>query len=647
MYQRIIAAVAAALFGLLAVVSGVATDLQDRSFPVAVGATSALTLDFGPSGLSDRAAFARLGELSDRGDLGLVRILPDLAGDQDGQLFVPLGDDPHSVPERFEWYGDQPVGVLAEQGALAHSFATGQYLATGSRDALDDAQAALESQGVKVRRVDDTIAQSASFLLRQESFRTTLLAGFALMMAMALFWLSVRARGRALRVLGGVPARRIQLEDLGRLGLAVALPAVPVTLVAVGVVWLRHGSLWLGPYTATLVRLEVAVLAATLLVALLMSVTSWPSAAMLATRQPAVRALRGSAGALRAVTFVLVVVTAGPAWWAYQEARHSADQEARWRALADQVALRFPSGLGEQGFVKISGRVGAVVADADRAGEAALSYAMEPGQLGLGEVGYDSVVLVNQSWLDLMDIGTGDVAPVRHDDVSGALISALQPNLDQWRRGRGDGGATWRSAELLTTRREPIPLAAAGSGDLTFPERPLLVLVPAAARTFDDDFLASLSSSNNLVLTGLEATTARLRAQGLDTTVQVKYAAEDGVLRAQFAAYEAWLRGIALLALAAAFLLALAISATIAAMLHARRDFPLRLHGQRWPAVLRGRVGKEWALGLALGGLVVLAQSPATLPPTVVVVALALAGTALAHLWATTWTFRQISRRSI
>ena len=209
--------------------------------------------------------------------------------------------------------------------------------------------------------------------------------------------------------------------------------------------------------------------------------------------------------------------------------------------------------------------------------------------------------------------------------------------------------ALWTQVRNVVATRDEVsvPMASAGNGDLVFPRHPLLVVVPAAADTFNGDFLASLTSTNNLVFAGLDATTALLREHGLSDTVQIKYAAEDGVLRAQFAAYEAWLRGFALLALLAAFVLALAISASITALLHARRDFPLRLDGRTWPVILRPRVVKEWMLGLLLGGVVLLAQRPATLAPTAAAVVLGLAGTAVAHLWAAGWTFRQLSHRNI
>lgn len=653
MYQRIIAAVAGSLFALLAVVAGVMTDLHDRSYPHELGASSSLYLDFSRTGLADARAFDDLTALSGRWHLGLVRILPRLAGDTDGQVLVPLGPDVRALPDRVHWYGGQPTGVVRGRDAVAHSFATGQYLVTGSTDHLDDAERALLQQGVLVRRVDDTFWQSASFLVRQAGFRTTLVAALALMVSMALFWLSVRSRGRALRVLGGVSARRIQVEDLGRLAIAASLPVVPVTALAGGVVVAQHGTRWLRYYLLTLGGLEVGVVAVTVVAALAMSAASWPGVRMLATRQPVVRGLNHASTTLKVVAFVLVLLTAGPAWWAFGDARDAAAQQARWRSLSDQVALRFPAGLGEKGFVQISGKVGGVVADADAAGDAALSYAMAPADLNADGGSYDSIALVNAAWLRLMDVGpdlrenSSLLRPVDRATLPADLVAGVRANLDVWARARGAGGQLWSSLAVATPRSDvQVPLAAGGNGDLVFPHHPLVLLVPDVA-TFNDDFLASLTSTNNLVLSGLDPTLALLRSHGLDRTIQVKYAAEDGVLRAQFAAYEAWLRGFALAALSGAFVLALAISAFIAALLHARRDFPLRLDGRAWAAVLRPRVGRELGVGVVLGAVVLLGQPPTSWAPTVIALCAALAGTALAHLVAARWCFQRVADRTV
>ena len=197
--------------------------------------------------------------------------------------------------------------------------------------------------------------------------------------------------------------------------------------------------------------------------------------------------------------------------------------------------------------------------------------------------------------------------------------------------------------------RDPnaVPVAAAGSGDLVFPQRSLLVVVPDPAATFTDDFLASLASSSNLVFGGLEATTEVLRRHDLASTVQVKLAAEDGVLRAQFAAYEAWLRGVALVALVVSFVLALGVSAAISALVSARRDYPLRLAGRTWTSIVSHRLAREWVGAALIVGVVLVVQGLGTWGPTVVALALGLVGTAIAHVGATSVVFRRIVCRQL
>jgi len=74
-YRRVVAGVSLVLFGVVALVAVIVTDLHDRSLPQALGAKAAVTLDFSRSSLSDEGAFAELARLSDELGLGLVKVL--------------------------------------------------------------------------------------------------------------------------------------------------------------------------------------------------------------------------------------------------------------------------------------------------------------------------------------------------------------------------------------------------------------------------------------------------------------------------------------------------------------------------------------------------------------------------------------------
>lgn len=216
MYKRIIVAVAGALFALLALLAAIITDLYDRDFPQAIGAESRLNLDFSESGLSITEAFAKLEKLDARWNLGLVKVAPDLASDGDGQVYVALND--RDLPDEFTWFGGDGAGKIVGKDRLETSYPDGFYLVTGEKAHLSEFEDTLKSEGVKVGRGDASIFKSLEFVVRERGFLAAVLAAFALIAALALFWLSLRARGRALRVLGGCPTSRIQVQDLAGFG---------------------------------------------------------------------------------------------------------------------------------------------------------------------------------------------------------------------------------------------------------------------------------------------------------------------------------------------------------------------------------------------------------------------------------------------
>lgn len=657
MYRRVVMAVAGSLFALLALVAAIVTDLHDRDFPQAIGAHSRLGLDFGESRLSDREAFETLTRSDAQWNLGLVRIAPDLAGNSDERVFVALNRQ--DLPATFPWFRGSGKAKVLGQERLTHSSPDGSYLVTGDSDRLYDLERRLTSEGVRVTRVDASIAASLSFALREGGFGSAVLATFALIAALALFWLSMKARGRALRVLGGCPTLRIQAQDLGGFASALVVSAAAVSVLATAYVGVFHGLRYVGVFVKALAGLEFGVIAVSLLVAFAMSASAWPSATMLATRQPAVKSLRKAAVVIQAVTFLLVVGSAGPAWSTYRRSSATAAETAQWKNLADQMAVQF--GVSDEEMTRLEPQVSRMVKDAESMGTLAFSYAFTAqswnGDLG----GYAAVAFVNQRWLDLMTSNAPPdaLASVPYGRVKGMVTREFGETFALLCRGEGCGGQVLAGFDY----RRPIhgfriPLATGGGGGrLEFLDNVLVAVVPAVQQTFNDRNLTSMVSTRNVLFTGVGATQTLLDRSGLSANVlsdrgfkgelTVVYVAEEGILRAQFMAYLVWLMNLALAALAVAFAVAAAISALITALLHAKRDFPLRLAGRPWARILRTRVATELLAGTALVALVAVFQRPDALAALLVAALFGAFVVPLSHLAAASWCFNGVSRRRL
>lgn len=656
MYQRVVAVVAVGLFSLLGLVAGIVTDVHDRDFPLAVSADSRLGLGFGDSQLTDREAFARLAELDADGGLGLVKLAPELGDGGDGRLLVAVGAS--SLPASFQDFSGARTTSVVGPERLANSSPDGSYLVTGDRDGLPRLEAQLRSDGVRVTRTDASVSDSLRFTLGEGGFRSAVLAAAALAAALALFWLAMRSRSRALRVLAGSPTPRIQAQDIGGLAAVLVAAAAAVSLAGAGYVALSRGTTYVRTFLEALLVLEAGVVVAALLTALAMSVLAWPTATSLATREPSIATMRSCAVVVQSLTFLLLLGAAGPTWSALQSSEQTAAEAAQWSKLAEQVTVEF--GLSDAELTAVEPEVGRLVEQAESQGVLASSYTFTQQQWR-GDLGdYSAVSFVDQTWLDLLtgDAPAAALEPVAYSDVQAMLTRELGPTLSLLSR---DGAPAAQILPGLDYLRpvdgSRLPVSEGGSGSLRFLDDVLVAVVPSWHAFVDDRNLTSMVSTRNVVFTGVSTTTVLLdRAglapdaltdRGITGELRVVYVAEEGILRAQFLAYVVRLTTSALAALVAAFVVAAAIGAVISALGHARRDFPLRLSGQAWTTVLRRRVARQLVVGAALVAVVALAQRPEQPGALLLAATVGAVTVSLAHLLAARWTFAGVvARRS-
>lgn len=650
MHRQIVVAVSAVLFVLLATTVWVLTTIHDRSWPHQLGATSAVDLDFASSELGDADALATLGRLSDEHRLGLVKLAPDLGGDQSGQVFVSVGSDT-DLPATVQRFGSDEVAPVRTSEALESSFATGQYLVTGSTEGLTALREWLETHAVGSEWTHNTLGTTLQQVARQGSFAMSVLAATALMVALVLYWLSTRARGRALRSLGGISTWRIQYEDLGGFLICVAAAALVVATGAAVHVGFSQGTEFVPVHLSILATVYAVVIAGTMAGAVAMSLASWPSPAMLAHRIPAVVSLRKASTVLKAAIFTMVLASVAPAVSSYRAATNTAEEQAQWRALADQVVLSMTAAIGESGFQEIMGRVGDIVRGAEEAGDLALSYTWDADTMTDAELGgYEAISLVSEDWLDLVLADSdGAVTAVPAQEVSGELRQFLDEQVPLWLR---DDTAPLVVPDTFEFREASghtaLPLSRGGNGrNLLFADDALLLVVPEVHATFDDDFLSSAASTGNLVFRGLAPTQALVERYGVASESSVRYVAEEGILMAQFAAAFAWLQGASLVALVVALVVSALVAAFVTAVLQARRDFPLRLAGQHWYRIVAERVTAEWLVGAALAVMLLLLRGFEGTPWIVAAAGLGLVASPLAHVLATRWTFGNVSRRRL
>lgn len=651
MYKTVVAVVSVALYALLAVLAGVVTDFHDRYQPQALGITHRVALDFSRSPMAREDAFAALRQAQATRDPGIYRLLPDLS-DTSSQVFVDFADP---APQTIGWFGSYHPAELVGTERLRNTSPDGTYLVR-NLDGLAPTLDAFRDQGVQVSIAAASPTSSLLGLSQQAGFAAPVLAACALVAALTVFWLAVRARARALRVLGGAPPWRIQVQDLGAFVGVLVGTALLVGAGAVIAVGLTRGWVYTTSYATILGLFMGVTLAACLAIMLALSAASWPSAALFAWRRPAVSSLKWPARVIQVVTLAILILLSGPAWVASQEAAQTARQLAVWNEFADQVALSF--GMPDAGLIALEPRVAPVIAEAEEEGAAALSYTILAADRHGDFEGWSAISIVNPAWVALVgrSVGPDALQPVPRTEVETMLARELIPSLEVW-NGTKDATATLSTLTLL--RPSPgveYPVADGGSrGRLSFLDDVLVVQVPRISAVFDDSNTTSLATSANIVLTGARQTEARLAAAGLDEaglsasgiegTLQVLHMAEQGIVEAQFATYLAGLLAASLVALAVAFLVAAVVNALVLGLLHAHRDFPLRLAGRTWEQVVRTRALRDVGLAAALTLVFTLVAPPGARVVTAVVGLVAALALFVAHVVVASAIFTGVTHR--
>jgi hypothetical protein len=657
MQKKIVAATMAALFALLGFMAVMVADFHDRSWPQGLGAQARIALDFDDAQLDRRAATDLVVTVGREHHLGLFKLAPDL-DDHRREVFVAMDGAPAG---EVAWFGDREPSPVLGVERLADSPPDGTYFVQDPAE-LDAAIAELTSQGVAVTRLDAAVLDTVLHLALETGFAAPVLAAALLVAALTVFWLASRARSRALRVLGGGSPLRIQAQDVGGYLLLLVGSAVLVAGVACALVGVLRGGVYVPVFAAGLLLFEAVTLAVSGVVIVVTSCLAWPSADLFATRRPAATTLRGPARAVQAATLIALVACAGPAWTASRDAGQTARQLAAWNEFSDQVSLSFV--IEDEHFDVIAPDLARMVAAAESEGAAAMSYTITEADWG-GDFGpYSAVSIVNPNWVELVGRSVGPDALVDADSASTTQMieRELGAQLDLWRRGTDTDGADVLEAVRLLAPAPGVqyPVAGGGSsGELLFRGDVLVLEAPAIGSVFDDGDIANLASTGNIVFTGADPTRERLDAAGLDEAGLASlgvpgelfpmYMAEEGIVQAQFAAYLARLLAVAVAALAVAFAVSAGVNATVAALLNARRDFPMRLSGATWERAARPRALRELLIGAPIVAVVLAFHltDPLALAATAATGAAALAALYFGHGAAAAAVFSRTTRRRL
>lgn len=578
MHRRLFFAVSSLVFILAAMLSVISSDLHDRALPQGIHPDISMTLDFSTSNMDDAQALQELADIGERQKLGIVKVMPDLDGDASAQTFVALDSTARQqLPsgKTIKRFGNMPDSRVADSSRLASASANGQYYLLHGNPSDSVVHEWIKRNGISVTWGTDSFRDNTRLLVSQPSFVMSMAAALALIVTMALYWMAVRIRSRALRVLSGVPAWRIQKDDM----MGILLPALCamslIDVIAIAAIGIAKGFVFVPYFLRMLLLLEGMALVGMIAATLIIGMASWPSTATIMQRTPGNVGLRRSALAMKALVFVAALAVTAPSMSALASADSTAREQRVWERLSDQVSIS----LSYDDDPQLDSKIADVLRELEHDGKAALSYTFTADMMG--ETDSMPVALVTRQWLGLMGIDptqASHTVRASYDRLSSEAKEILSQMTD-WSSSPQSGETMIDQAAYYVVDGDTVPVLKGGSDTMLFPDRLTLIVLENYCGFSDSGFLVPAATTRNIVMTGLQDVRDKLQQAGLSQQSQVRYVAEEQILQAQFATYFAWLQAIAFILLAISFALTVMVHAMTRASLRAKHDYPLMLNG--------------------------------------------------------------------
>lgn len=613
---RVIVSVVGVLVGvLLGVVASAQLAALENSGPL--GTEYQVDLTVTGSGLGKADVVRGLDGLVDRTGVRIAKIVPDPADYAHGRSVYEFGTTHRRAPSVFRWYEPSWHGELRSSADLGDASLDGAYAVSGPVAGVDALRAWATEHHVPVT-VSAVLQGWKLFVF------TVLWSGaYAAVSAVVLLlgvavvtWQASRARARSLLALAGVSRLRVQVDEWIRLSGLLGLPLVGVAAIACGVVAVRSGPEFIGPFLAVVVPLLVVGYLCGMGLSVLVGSWSWPSVRVLASRVSPLIGLRGWSEVVKVGTLLgtmvfvpIAVTTIGTSVSVQRTAEY-------WALLKDRFSVNgFGTVPGSPEDVAVGKQFQALVSEAASGGTVALGYPLE-ATLSPGEpqAGYDAVILANPTYLQVMGVSVdtapagrnGTVVPIRAADLPSTVRDVTAPMLGIQIVDRSVDAGTWAPFRVFRYQGGGFPVVwQEGAPTMRSVRNPVVLVLDDPGR-FTANTLLAFTSRDALTF-GDRATLQRLLTQhGLVERVRsVDRAADPGLIRLQYETRTLVFQVVAAVTLGIAVLFGVWLAARTYAVSRIRRLVPMRLSGLSWYRILRFRLVGEGILTVVAAFVVI------------------------------------------
>ena len=627
----------------------------EKDYPL--GTQYSGTILFSDSSLSRAEILEGMRQISRAQGIEIYLGTPGKSDPFHGLDLYSLGDDQPNQPVDISWLSLHRHGKLYPASELGDTNLSAVYAVKGSDAGVTALTRWATERGATTIGWEPggPLALFASGLVYGGA-GIPLVALAVLGVTVVLAWYAARAESRAVRLLAGTSAFRIQAQDMvGWLRIAVPMAALGMLAVGAGFTLtkgINQGLAMTGMVGGYLLALGGTVTA----FGVVASVLTRPSVASLALRRPPEARFEVPSQLLKAVALALGLAALPALLLHISSSLHQADIQGRVTPLSGYVSQTIGGATVEKLDASIDD-LDRFVAAADATGTVAYAEIVSRDDPApeLTAEGFDTLAVINTRYAQLFGLSqdNGTLTPVA-DETAEQLVTSLEKTEV------GGLGSAVRQKEKTLAANGLKAYRVAGDGGIVAPtgnglgfiqaRQPLLLISERISATLDNDALYAGLSNGYLMFGDISVIDEAARESAVTSLLLDRSRVTDSaLLSAQFSYQVAGSTGASIAILLAAIAVSGWLSAQVYAANNSRFIYPMLTYGRNWWSVLRHRIVAEVGIvtvTFALVSVVYLALNVTWSPVLLLGLTCYLAYSAFCHQHAALAMIQRITHRA-
>lgn len=560
------------------------------------------TLNISNTSATKEELIFELDNIADKYNAVLVKVVTDPNNYENKKDIIYFGngkpDDNDIVVknDKIYWLDSKLKGEIVSSQQIENRPLYGTYSMNQDENMKKEISQWAYDNGISIEwSIEPPLIKSIYYNLVHNGIGNVILTAFLLFVSSLISWFVLHAKGRSIRLLGGVNSKKIHIEDTVTISRLFVLSFIMALVTFLGYVGITKGINQIPLVTILSVIVLVAMILASYIITFLISVIVKPKIKLIASRTIPLKKFNQLGTVTRIISIFLALLIIPSTLTSAYILQQLSKEYSLWEKMQNNVSLSFGD-LDSLGTDKMLPSVDKFFQDMENNANFSLSLVIDKSILLNNEEygGYDHIIIADKSWVSSFDIGIetnkagGKLEKKTLNLLDKPLQDFLVAQMPLWTKTKEVKPKGIDFYEFSGNKFLALPPNVGYGGSTVQAKHPLVILVDKPTETLNVlGFLLPACSSGNIVFPNEELLRTELNKSSIkEFVISIDTIADVALEQAQKFAKEAVFYVIACILIFVSMVFAGILTAQLWVSSNKKRIFTLHTFGKTYKEII-------------------------------------------------------------